>query len=407
MVKSSARPAGNGRWGYVALGFLINLCLGAVYSWSIFKKPVEQLYNKGATASGLPYMFSLAAFALLMPLAGRLLDRYGPRIITAAGGALVGLGWVLAGFSSNLTMLTVCYALCAGGGVGLAYGGPLLVATRWFPDKKGLALGLTLAGFGLSALLTAPVAEKLIGQWGVGHTFKFFGLVFAVLVVAAALFFKLPPSGWKPKEFIETASVSSTNELGPGRMLASPAFWGLWFTYTIGTLTGLMAIGISKPVGQEVSLLSPATAAVAVSVFALFNGAGRPAFGWLTGKISPRFAAIASFTILFFASVGMLALSRGNPVVYLVSFSAFWLCLGGWLAIAPTATAVFFGTKHYSTNYGIMFTAYGAGAILGSLIAGRLRDVLGSYIYAFYPTAALAIVGVLLAVFLLKPPPKP
>ena len=167
-----------------------------------------------------------------------------------------------------------------------------------------------------------------------------------------------------------------------------------------------MTIGISSPVGQEVIRLDPTMAAMAVSIFAIFNGAGRPLFGWITDRLAPRYSAIIAFVIIFGASLGMLGAGEGEMLLYMICFSAFWLTLGGWLAIAPPATATFFGTKRYAKNYGVVFTAYGMGAILGTLISGRLRDAFGSYIYAFYPTAALAVIGIIIAVLMLRPRKK-
>jgi MFS family permease len=165
-----------------------------------------------------------------------------------------------------------------------------------------------------------------------------------------------------------------------------------------------MAIGIASPVGQEIIKLDTVTAAVLVSVFAVFNGGGRPLFGWLTDKLTPRWAAAVSFVLICLASGGMLFAGPGAVVLYVACFMAFWLSLGGWLAIAPTSTATFFGAKDYATNYGIVFIAYGLGAILGSLISGNARDVFGSYSFAFYPTLGLAVIGLVLAITLLRPP---
>ncbi|MBA7512074.1 L-lactate transporter [subsurface metagenome] len=403
-IKVFGLPAEKGRWIFVAIGLIINLCLGSVYSWSVFRKPIQQIFTIGATESGLPYMFFLAFFAILMPIVGGFLDKYGPRIITILGGVLVGLGWILACFSSSIMTLTISYGLIAGGGVGVVYGVPIALSTRWFPDKKGLAVGLTIVGFGLSPFITAPLAKMFIDSYGPLQTFGILGALFLTLIILLAIPLKFPPAQWMPSGWQSSKAAVSIVDINTSKMLKTSTFYGLWFCYIIGTLSGLMAIAISSPVGQEIIKLTPATAAIAVSVFAVFNGIGRPLFGWLTDRITPRYSAIISFIVIFLASIGMLNAGEANVVLYMICFCCFWLCLGGWLAIAPTSMATYFGTKHYSKNYGVMFTAYGVGAIVGTLISGRLRDIFGSYTYTFYPTATLAIIGIAIAIVLLKPP---
>jgi MFS family permease len=245
-----------------------------------------------------------------------------------------------------------------------------------------------------------------IDLYGALRTFGILGIIFLVTIVLLATPMKFPPAGWKPSGWEPSKATVDAVDIDTSKMLRTPTFYGLWICYVIGTLSGLMAIGISSPVGQEVIALDAAMAAMAVSTFAIFNGIGRPLFGWITDRLTPRFSAIIAFVIITAASIGMLSAGKGDVILYMVCFSGFWLTLGGWLAIAPTSTATFFGTKYNAKNYGVVFTAYGMGAILGTLVSGSLRDVFGSYIYAFYPTAALAIVGIIIAVLLLRPPKK-
>ncbi|WP_455364005.1 L-lactate MFS transporter [[Eubacterium] cellulosolvens] len=405
-VKSFGMTAEKGRWIFVALGLIINICLGSVYSWSVFRKPLENIFSIGATESGLPFMVFLAFFALLMPVAGKFLEKYGVKKVCIFGGLIVGIGWLLAGFSSNITLLTISYGVIAGAGVGIVYGGPIAVSARWFPDRKGLAVGLTIVGFGLSPFITAPLARALIDLYGPLVTFQLLGALFLILLIALSAPLKNPPVGWKPSGWTPPKTSSRTADINTSQMLRTPTYFGLWVCYIIGTLTGLMAIGISSPVGQEIIKLDPGTAAIAVSVFAVFNGVGRPLFGWLTDRLTPRNSSIISFIIIFIVSIGMLNAGEGKIALYLLCFIGFWLTLGGWLAIAPTATATFFGATHYAKNYGVMFTAYGVGAIIGNLISGRLRDVFGSYSASFYPTAGLAVVGIIISAILLKPPKR-
>ncbi|MDJ0678970.1 MAG: OFA family MFS transporter [Xenococcaceae cyanobacterium MO_167.B52] len=393
-------PAETGRWFYVLLGLLVLLCLGTVYSWSIFRKPLESLFNINATQSLLPFTVLLVVFAILMPITGFYINKLGVRLITVIGGIVMGMGYILSSLASNITTLVITYGVIAGAGVGIVYGVPLAVTAKWFPDQKGLAVGLTVIGFGLSPLITAPLAKTLIGSYGVLFTFMILGSIFTVIVLTVATTLKLPPKEWKPVTY-NPPLTSALERATETAMVKSRSFYSLWFCYTIGTFVGLSAIGISSPVAEEIIKLDATTAAFAVSLFAIFNGVGRPLFGWLTDKFQPKGAAITSYVLILIGSIIMLSANEGQIISYVVAFSLFWLSLGGWLAIAPTATLTFFNPDNYAQNYGIVFTAYGVGALLGTLVAGQLRDLFGSYTLAFYPMAGLAIAGIIVAEFTL------
>ena len=289
--------------------------------------------------------------------------------------------------------------------MGIVYGIPIAVVARWFPDIKGLAVGLTVLGFGMSALVTAPLANALIQSYGVLKTFSILGMVFLVVLVLLSLTLRFPPAGWRPEGWEGAAAVAGERSYSVSEMLRTSASFGLWLCFMIGSLSGLMAIGISSSVGQEIIKLDPATAAGLVSFFALFNGGGRPIFGWLTDAIGPAKAASLSFVLILLASGGMLLAGQGSTLLYVCCFSAFWMGLGSWLAIAPTTTATFFGLKNYAANYGVIFSAYGIGAIAAGFIAGAAKDLLGSYQNAFWVTGGLAAVGLVVALTLMKKPP--
>ncbi|WP_408955976.1 OFA family MFS transporter [Natroniella sp. ANB-PHB2] len=392
------------RWLYIPIGILIFMCMGTVYSWSVFRKPVEELLNINATQSGLPYMIFLVFYAALMPIAGGFIDDYGPKLVTIVGGGLVGLGWFLSSFTTSIIQLSITYGAIAGAGVGIAYGAPMAVVAKWFPDKKGLAVGLTLGGFGLSPFVTAPLANWLIDIYGLFQTFRLLGIVFTIILIILALPLKFPKGNLEIKDNNSVDFTEGTLDLNVRAMIKNTTFYGLWLCFILGTLIGLMAIAITSPVAEEIINLDSQTAAFMVSLFAIFNGIGRPIFGWFTDEFGPSYAAILSYVLIIVASVLILNAQEGSVVLYGIAFSIFWLNLGGWLAIAPAATAILFGDKNYSKNYGVVFTAYGVGAILGNLISGNLRDLLGSYIYAFYPVIILAVLGIITASLLLKLP---
>lgn len=393
--------AESGRWLYVIFGLIINICLGAVYAFSIFRPPLEKLWHITATESGLPFMIFLAMFAFAMPFAGNLMQKCGPKKTMFLGSILVGIGWIAASFSQNINMLTLLYGIIGGTGVGIMYGVPIAAAAKWFPDRAGLAIGLTVGGFGLSALITAPIIKKLIDAVGPLETFFYLGIAFLIILLILSIPYKFPLEGWKPKGFIAKtsyANTATTIDLDREEMVKTNSFWALWLTYTIGCFAGLMAIGISAPAGKEVGLTAEISA-LAVSLYAIFNFLGRPFFGWLTDKIKPKGAAILSFLIIGLSS--LLIFGIREKIIFLIGFCLLWLNLGGWLAIAPTATKIFYGTKFYGKNYGLVFTAYGTGAITGGLVSGQIKDLSGSYFSVFPVVAVCSLVGIIIAFFFL------
>jgi len=403
-------PLEKGRWGLVVSGLIINLCLGSIYAWSVFVEPLTDYFTGqlGQTVTAndilMPFSVSLAVFAITMPFTGKIIDRHGPRNVTIIGGVLTGVGWLLASFSSSLPMLDIMFGVVGGIGVGIAYSVLVAVSARWFPDQRGLAVGLIVLGVGFSAFFTANIAGWFIGAYGVMNTFKIFGIVIIVLTTLLALPLKFPPSGWVPEGWTNPALKPGEEkpcEYNQSMMLKSSSFYGLWVCYFIGCLSGLMAISIAKPVGTDVGI-EAGFATFLVGFFAIFNGGGRPVFGVLTDKLTPRNAALVSFFLIALASLLMWQI----PIVpvYILAFAVLWGCLGGWLAIAPTTTGRYFGTSDYPRCYGVVYLAYGAGAIAGPQLAGFIKTSTGSYIGVFPYVLALAVAGSIIAFTLMKPP---
>jgi MFS transporter, OFA family, oxalate/formate antiporter len=395
------QPADRGRWFLIPCGIIILLCLGSVYSWSIFRTPLERELGISATESLLPYTFVLVFYAALMPIAGFYIPRIGTRLTTAIGGLIVGLGYILSSFVTQIGVLVFTYGVIAGTGIGVAYGVPIVVISRWFPDKKGFAVGLTIVGFGLSPLITAPLANQLIAAYTVRPTLRILGIAFTVIILALSPMMKLPPKNWHPQQYAAPPAVAATRTY-PKNLLKSRSFYGLWLCYAIGTLIGLSAIGISSAVGEEIIAINPTLAAGSVSLFALFNGVSRPLFGWLSDRFKPHYVAILSYGLILIACTLMMTAKTGQVATYMTAFCLFWFCLGGWLAMAPTITLRLFNPDQHAQNYGFVFTAYGVGALIGTLVAGRIRDLFGTYNYVFFLMALLAVIGIVIACVLLK-----
>lgn len=428
-VKVLGMPPESGRWVLVVVGLMIQLCLGAIYAYGALRGSIQGFFvSLGLKPTAMdmtwPFIVFLACFAITMPLAGPYIQKMGPRKVCMVGGALCGLGWIAASFATSPFMLIPLYGIIGGIGVGIAYGCPIAVSAAWFPDKRGLAVGLTVLGFGLSSAVISYTTKYMLGTGtNIMKILQIFGIVFLVVTVVLSMFLAFPkagwcPAGWKPPA--PKAGAAPAANLTRDEMSKTGTFRGLWLCYTIGALAGLTAIGIAGPVGTEVytpifaaqlGLAATATEVVAavkdqifllIVPFALVNGLGRPVFGTLTDKLGPKNTALVTYVLIFVACMLMYT-QYTSATAYIVCFLLLWACLGGWLAIAPTATASFFGTKDYAKNYGLVFTAYGAGAVIGGIVSAQAKDLMGGYQPFFLIVAALAVIGAIVAIMMMKP----
>lgn len=403
-----------GRWLFIPLGLTVLLCLGTVYSWSIFSSPFETALKAKPGTILLPFMVLGVIFTLVMPISGLYIYRFSPRILTSIGGIIVGIGYLLSSIAPNLPFLILSYGLIAGIGVGIAYGVPLAVAARWFPDRKGLAVGMTVVGFGLSPLITAPLAITLmngnsaigIPSFGVRGTFVILGIAFTVIILAIASVLKMPPLRWQPTNWRPAISNTETTDSLDIPMPQTQTFYGLWICYIIGTFVGLTAIATTAQVGKEIVGLQQEQLAFAVPLFAVFNGIGRPLFGWLNDRLKPKLTIIVINILILSASIVMWNTSQGQVTNFLIAYCVFWFCLGAWLAVAPAATLSFFGLSNYPSNYGLMFTAFGFGGLGGIFTIGAIRGLSGSFAPFFFVTATLACLGIIVSTFFLNSPRK-
>jgi MFS transporter, OFA family, oxalate/formate antiporter len=381
--------------GYVCLmaGLLMMLCLGTVYSWSVFRSPIEAHFGISSLLSGLPYMTSLVFYSVFMVFTGRYRYKLSLKKWMLLGAVMVGLGWILSSFASHIFLFTLSYGVMIGAGVGIMYGIPMALVADWFPMKKGLMVGLVLGGFGLSALISAPLARFLIESRGLMPAFLYLGVAFLIILPLLTSLMNSPESS-ACSVGIEN-STTLPGQVDSKEMVKLRNFKILYFSYFIGTSIGLTMIGLSYPIGVDYMQASPKSVAWMLSVFALCNGLGRPFFGWFTDRFSPLASMRLSFGAILLAVSLMLIFKESSLLVFGISFSLFWFNLGGWLALAPAATLRFYGVCHFSQNYGLMFTAYGVGALFGVLASGFLKDWLGHYQGIFWLVLVLAGVGLI------------
>jgi len=383
------------RWLIVIAAIVIQMCLGAVYAFSVLVPPLESEFGWQRIETSPAFTIALLVFALSMIPAGRLQDKKGPRLIATAGGILLGLGMLLSSFTSSLLWLYVSYGIVGGLGLGLAYVTPITTCAKWFPDKKGLITGLAVFGFGAGSIVFAPLWTFLISAIEWRTTFLATGILFTALVVPSAQILRNPPQGYKPTNWNPPPSKKKVEDYGPSMMLKTIPFYMIWVSYWFGTTAGLMVIGHAKQAAIEVALLDPIQASLVVSILGLFNAFGRVLWGFA----GDRYGREKILTLLFaLCSIAlfMMALIPG-AISFVTGVILVGLSFGGFLALYPAVTSDYYGTKNLGVNYGIVFTAYGAGAVLGPIMAAYFKTFSGTYIPSFLVAGGLAFVGIILA----------
>ncbi len=428
------------RWIVVIGAIMIQVALGAIYAWSAFATPLKGVIGNGnvqaivsefaftATETQAIFAAGLATFAIFTIIGGKLSKKYGPRNIALLGGALLGLGYIIASFvGASFILKLISLGIIGGAGIGLAYVVPIAVGVKWFPDKKGLVSGLAVAGFGFGAFIWILLANppSILGFNGlitqqagkfaytianVDMAFRIYGILFLVLVIIGSLVMVNPPKGWKPKGW-KPSKEDEDNEkkksLMPKQMLGTRQFYLLWMMFLIGALAGLMVIGNIKIFAEgadgfqrfgfsQVDAESFAIIGAAICL-PIFNGLGRIIWGKVSDNIGRKRAII---TMCIFQGIMMLAFyyTTVNPLFFFAAAALIGFNFGANFALFPAATADSFGSENVGLNYGFVFTSYGVGGIVGPILAGMVKDAGLSFLYAFIPAAALCFIAAGLAI---------
>ena len=383
------------RWLILAAAILTNLSLGAGYAWSVFQKALleanaAQGWVQPQTA--LAFSISFAMVPIGMIIFGPKVDEYGPKKFVFLGGVLFGLGMFATGFATSLTILYLTYGVILGLGIGAAYGAATSVATKWFPDKKGLAGGLTAAGFGLGPLIIGPVAKSMIASMGVYRTFNVLGIALLVIICASSLVMEKAP--------VAEAAAGSTAPAGKNykEMLAEGNFWLLWIIYILGATGGMMIIGSAANISDQYKLVSEAT--FFVMLVSIANTFGRIFWGAVSDKIG-RYPTVVAMFVAVAGGLFLAATFKGEgSILAVLGIMMVALSFGGFLGSFPGITAENWGVANVGTNYGWMFTAYGVAAIAGPQLGARLAQANnGDYTTAFFIVIGMAVVGILLQLF--------
>jgi len=390
------------RWWPIVGGISLNLALGSLYAWSVFVLPLEKEFGWNRAQTSWVYTIAIVCFAATFIVAGKLQDAKGPRICAFLGALFVGGGFALSSFTTSVTFLYVAFGVIVGVGNGFGYAAPTPVASKWFPDKRGLAVGLMVGGYGAGSAIIGPLATRLISDYGWRSTLQILGAAFFVMGLIGTALLKNPPLEFKaPARSPGAASKRPSVDLPTAEMIRTPMFWALWLAYCLGTTAGQMMISQLVPFMRSVGL-TPEAAAFAITIAAFGNAGGRI----LSGALSDSLGRLATLKVMIVGSlVVMAALGMGVSQIvalYALVAAGYW-CYGTQLSVFASTTADFYGTRYLGMNYGALFSAWGVAGIVGPFIAARVFQVTGSYSYAFYGAAVLAGVA-FVSISMARPP---
>src|SRR4051794_1838407 len=408
-ISERALASDSTRWGQLIFGIICMVMIANLqYGWTLFVNPIDQKYHWGRASIQVAFTIFVLTETWLVPLEGYLIDKFGPRIMISASGVLVAIAWVINSMADSLFLLYLGAAI-GGIGAGVIYGGSVGNALKWFPDRRGLAAGLTAAGFGAGSALTVIPIANMIQSSGYEAAFLWFGVAQGIVVVIVALFLRAPAAG-EVAAPAAPAVQQTQRDYTPGEVLKTPVFWVMYFMFVAVGAGGLMAIAQLAPIAKDykvdaipVSLLGLTLPALtfAFTIDRVLNGLCRPFFGWVSDNIGRENTMFIAF---FLEGNGIYALLvfANNPVMFVILSGLVFFAWGEIYSLFPATCTDIYGRKFATTNYGLLYTAKGTASLLVPL-ANVLTNATGNWHAVFYVAAALNIVAAIMALVVLKP----
>jgi len=392
------------RWGMAAAGFFMQVALGAVYAWSVFRIPLTKKFGWSVTDVTLTFTICIFVLGVSAFFGGLWLNKKGPRVVALTAGFLYGLGVFLASYTSSLHWLYLTYGVIGGIGLGFGYIVPVAVLVKWFPDKRGLITGIAVSGFGAGALVTAPVASHFIQSVGVLRTFAYLGIAYFVVVMITGSFMQNPPEGYQPEGWTPSATQKAQRSIKDyrlGEALATWQWWALWLILFLNVTAGISLISQESPMFQKISAVTAAEAAGMVGIVSIGNAAGRIFWAWVSDGITRRWTFVAMFLLqcVLFWTLPSLA---NYQIMTVVSF-VILMCYGGGFGTMPAFAADYFGSRNVGPIYGLMATAWSVASAFGPLLLAHTLKSTGNYTSGLHMIAVVMIVSVILPI-LVRPP---
>lgn len=371
------------RWGIALAAVCMQICLGAVYGWSVFKKPLMGAEHWAETSVQLNFTLAIFFLGVGTIIGGLWQDKVGPRKVAATAGILYGVGYILSGIAAahhSLNGLYIGYGVLSGIGMGMGYICPVATLVKWFPDMRGLMTGVAVCGYGFGAAVMSPFAAKEIIHYGVPATFWTLGVIYLIVVVIAAQFYANPPQGWRPAGWEpRTAVAKAANKFDftVGEALGTWQFYLLFALLFLNVSAGIMIISQASPMAQEMVGMTVIKAAWMVGLISLCNGLGRVFWAWVSDHLG---RARVYFLLFLIQVVIFFMLPRLHDwTLFSLAFAIIGLCYGGGFGTMPSFTADFFGAKAMGGIYGIILLAWGLAAIPSPIMIAHIHQSMGKY----------------------------
>ena len=399
------------RWVIAVAAVVMQICLGAVYGWSVFVKPLIASEHWVLKQVSLTFILAIAFLGLGTIIGGLWMDRVGPRVVASVAGVLYGIGFLVSSWAvanHSLMGLYLGYGAIGGVGMGMGYICPVATLTKWFPDRRGLMTGVAVMGYGAGAVVMSLIAPRQIVSQGIPATFLTFGIAYLILVVLAAQFYANPPQGWRPEGWVPRTAVAkaaTTTDFTVGQAMSTGRFWLLWVMLFLNVSAGIMIISQASPLAQQQITGETAIAAASiVMTISIFNAIGRVFWAWMSdmiGRASVYFLLYAIQAVIFF-----LLPSVHDRLLFTAAVAVIGLCYGGGFGTMPSFTADFFGSKYMGGIYGWILLAWAAGAIPSPYLIADVRQSTGHYDTAIHAIAIVMVVSLVLPLLARRRSPR-
>ncbi len=397
-------PINPARWPALVGGGLMNVALGTYYAWSVYVPALEKEFGWTRTQTSLVATIDMVMLASSFLVAGMLQNRIGPRAVATIGGLLFSAGLFLASYTQSLTILYLTWGVMVGIGLGFGYLAPITVGSKWFPNHRGLVNGLAIGIFAAGSGVFGPVASRLVESMGWRATFQTLAGLFFVFTMVGAYLLKDPPDGYvAPVSRSKAVNRPKAHhiEVPTSQVLRMPTFYLLWFAYALGTTAGTMVISQLVPFARASGFTAP-NAAFAITIGAIGSASGRFLSGWMSDHFG-RLLTLRGMIIMSMVATPSLYVFREEAVLFYMLLFVVYYCYGTQLSVYTALAGDFYGTKYLATNYGVLLCAWGFAGVLGPVIGSRVFVSTGTYQYAFFGSAGLALAALVLLT-IVRPP---